>query len=207
MPIASGIFSKNEKKGIDMKVLLGDFDKRYIAAIKNGDKKAFAQVYEHYWKKLLTISFQHTKDKELAEEIVQDVFISLWQRRNNLEIEHLSSYLATAVKFSTFKMLHRTRRQEMIRDAVLPKDDHQLDEEVIDARFLQEYVDGIVEKLPERCKLVFQLSRKEQKSHQEIAEELHISEKAVEANITRALKMLRVNLRRVGFGLFFFLFL
>lgn len=207
MPIASGIFSKNEKKGIDMKVLLGDFDKRYIAAIKNGDKKAFAQVYEHYWKKLLTISFQHTKDKELAEEIVQDVFISLWQRRNNLEIEHLSSYLATAVKFSTFKMLHRTRRQEMIRDAVLPKDDHQLDEEVIDARFLQEYVDGIVEKLPERCKLVFQLSRKEQKSHQEIAEELHISEKAVEANITRALKMLRVNLRRVGFSLFFFLFL
>lgn len=207
MPIASGIFSKNEKKGIDMKVLLGDFDKRYIAAIKNGDKKAFAQVYEHYWKKLLTISFQHTKDKEMAEEIVQDVFISLWQRRDNLEIEHLSSYLATAVKFSTFKMLHRTRRQEMIRDAVLPKDDHQLDEEVIDARFLQEYVDGIVEKLPERCKLVFQLSRKEQKSHQEIAEELHISEKAVEANITRALKTLRINLRRVGFSLFFFLFL
>lgn len=189
-----------------MKVLLGDFDKQYVAAIKNGDKEAFAQVYEYYWKKLLAISFQHTKDKEMAEEIVQDVFISLWQRRNNLEIEHLSSYLATAVKFSTFKMLHRTRRQEMIRDAVLPKDDHQLDEEVIDARFLQEYVDGIVEKLPERCKLVFQLSRKEQKSHQEIAEELHISEKAVEANITRALKMLRINLRRVGFGLFFFLF-
>ncbi|PRD48949.1 RNA polymerase sigma-70 factor [Sphingobacterium haloxyli] len=191
-----------------MKVLFDNFDKKqYVTAIKNGDKEVFAQVYAYYWKRLLAISFQHTNDKEMAEEIVQDVFISLWQRRNILEIEHLSSYLATAVKFSTFKMLHRTRRQEMIRDAVLPKNDHQLDEEVIDARFLQEYVDGIVEKLPERCRLVFQLSRKDQKSHQEIAKELHISEKAVEANITRALKVLRINLRRVGFSLFFLFFI
>lgn len=190
-----------------IKVLLSNFDKQYVAAIKNGDKEAFAEVYEHYWKKLLALSFRHTKDKEMAEEIVQDVFVSLWQRRNDLEIEHLSSYLATAVKFSTFKRLHHARRQEMIRNAVLPKADQQLDEQAIDARFLQEYVDGIVEKLPDRCRLVFQLSRKDQKSHQEIAEELQISEKAVEANITRALKVLRINLRRVGFSMFFFFFL
>src|SRR5690606_12417246 len=194
------------KKGeMGMKNLPRDLDKRWVASLKRGDREAFAVIYEYYWKKLLAVSFQHTKDKEMAEGIVQDVFISLWQRRNNLEIESLSSYLATAVKFSTFKTLYRMRRQEMIRDAVLPKDDHQLDEQVIDVRFLQEYVDGIVEKLPERCKLVFQLSRKEQKSHQEIAEELRISEKAVEANITRAVKVLRINLRRVGFSLFFLL--
>lgn len=188
-----------------IKVLLNDFDKQYVAAIKNGDKEAFAHVYEYYWKKLLAVSFRHTKDKEMAEEIVQDVFVSLWQRRKDLEIEHLSNYLATAVKFATFKRLHRTRRQEMIREAILPKEAQQLDEQAIDARFLQEYIDGVVEKLPERCKLVFQMSRNAQKSHQEIAKELQISEKAVEANITRALKVLRVNLRRVGFSLLFFL--
>ena len=189
-----------------MKLFRADSDKQQIAAIRNGDEKAFARVYEHYWKKLLAISFQHTKDKGMAEEIVQEVFVSLWQRRNELEIQHLSSYLATAVKFATFKMLQRSRQQELIRDAVLPKDFQQLDEQAIDARFLQEYVDGIVEKLPERCKLVFQLSRDAQKSHQEIAQQLHISQKAVEANITRALKVIRINLRRVGFSLFLFLF-
>src|SRR5690606_5523362 len=189
-----------------MKLFRADSDKQQIAAIRNGDEKAFARVYEHYWKKLLAISFQHTKDKGMAEEIVQEVFVSLSQRRNELEIQHLSRYLATAVKIATFKMLQRSRQQELIRDAVLPKDCQRLDEQAIDARFLQEYVDGIVEQLPERCKLVFQLSRDAQKSHQEIAQQLHISQKAVEANITRALKVIRINLRRVGFSLFLFLF-
>src|SRR5690606_38580174 len=143
---------------IGMKLFMADLDWQQVADIRNGEENAFGRVYDHYWKKLLAISFQHTKDKGMAEEIVQEVFVSLWQRRNELEIQHLSSYLATAVKFATFKMLQRSRQQELIRDAVLPKDFQQLDEQAIDARFLQEYVDGIVEKLPERCKLVFQLS-------------------------------------------------
>ncbi len=67
-----------------MKLFRVDSDKQQIAAIRNGDEKAFARVYEHYWKKLLAISFQHTKDKGMAEEIVQEVFVSLWQRRNSL---------------------------------------------------------------------------------------------------------------------------
>lgn len=178
----------------------------WVSAIRSGDEEAFAQVYDHYWRTLLALSYQYTKDKALAEEIVQDVFVSLWQRRTDLVIDSLSAYLATAIKFSTFKALHRAKRQALIRETVLAQSSVQLDEEAIDARFLKEYVDGIVEKLPERCKLVFQMSRESHKSHQEIAQELAISEKAVEANITRALKVLRVNLRKVGFTLFFFLF-
>ncbi len=183
-----------------------DSESVWLAAIRDSDKEAFGQVYAHYWRKLLALSYQYTKDKEMAEEIVQDVFVSLWQRRADLIIDSLAAYLATAIKFSTFKALHRAKKQALIRESVLSHNYVQLDEEAIDARFLKEYVDGIVETLPERCKLVFQLSRESQKSHQEIAQELEISEKAVEANITRALKVLRLSLRKVGFSLFFFLF-
>ncbi|WP_085471107.1 RNA polymerase sigma-70 factor [Sphingobacterium psychroaquaticum] len=183
-----------------------EFEKKWIASIRIGDKEIFGEIYDHYWKRLLAISFQHTKDKELAEEIVQDVFVSVWQRRQDVKIDNLDRYLATAVKFSTFKFLQRRRRQELIREEVLPHDQMQLDEEAIDARFLQEYVNGVVETLPDRCRLVFQLSRSEQMTHREIADTLDISEKAVEANITRALKVLRVSLRKVGFTFLAFLF-
>ncbi|QBQ42075.1 RNA polymerase sigma-70 factor [Sphingobacterium psychroaquaticum] len=183
-----------------------EFEKKWIASIRIGDKEIFGEIYDHYWKRLLAISFQHTKDKELAEEIVQDVFVSVWQRRQDVQIDNLDRYLATAVKFSTFKFLQRRRRQELIREEVLPHDQMQLDEEAIDARFLQEYVNGVVETLPDRCRLVFQLSRSEQMTHREIADTLDISEKAVEANITRALKVLRVSLRKVGFTFLAFLF-
>ena len=186
--------------------MVKDLDNDWVVSLKEGSRDAFGEIYAHYWKSLLSVAYGHTKDKEMAEEIVQDVFVSLWQRRDQVDIQSLSAYLATAVKFATFKTLQRSRRQEQIREDVLPQHGQQLDEEAIDARFLKEYLDGVIENLPDRCRLVFQLSRDAQKSHQEIAEQLSISEKAVEANITRALKVLRVNLRRVGFGLFFFFF-
>lgn len=175
-------------------------------ALVEGSEEAFAAIYDRYWKILLGLAYKHTRDKMLAEEIVQEVFVSLWRRRTEVKIDALSSYLATAVKFTTFKQIQRTRRQEEIRDTVLPVDGKQLDEEYIDARFLQEYINGLVEKLPEKCQLIFRLSREEHKTNKEISSALNVTEKAVEAQITRALKTLRLNLRKVGFSFFLFLF-
>lgn len=182
-----------------------DLEKQWIVSLQQGDRQAFADIYDFYWKKLLAIAFTLTKDKDTAEEIVQEVFVSLWNRRESVKIVSLSHYLATAVKFSTFKALQRARRREEILSAEMSQDAFQQDQNTIDARFLQEYLHGVVDSLPERCKLVFQLSRDEHYSNREIAAELQISEKAVEANITRALKVLRVQLRKVGFIFLFFL--
>lgn len=182
-----------------------DLEKQWIVSLQQGDRQVFADIYDFYWKKLLSIAFNLTKDKESAEEIVQEVFVSLWKRRETLQILSLSHYLATAVKFSTFKVLQRARRHEQILNSEMPQLAYQQDQNMIDARFLQEYLHDVVNTLPERCKLVFQLSRDEYYSNREIAAELQISEKAVEANITRALKVLRVQLRKVGFIFLFFL--
>ncbi|MEC3878233.1 RNA polymerase sigma-70 factor [Parapedobacter sp. 10938] len=182
-------------------------DEELIAALADSDQFAFTEIYERYWKKLLAISLRHTEDQTLAEEIVQEVFIALWNRRNQVVIRSLDGYLATAIKFGALKSIYKARRHQEIEQTNVYHADQQLDEEKIDARFLKEYVDGIIEQLPEKCKLVFRYSREEYKSNREIAQALSISEKAVEAHITRALRFLRLNLRKAGiFCLPFFFF-
>lgn len=177
-----------------------------IAAWNAGEERAFATIYDTYWSQLLAIAYRLTGDKEQSEEIVQEVFVSLWRRRNEVKIETVSAYLATAVKFSCFKMIQRTRRQRELQEQFAVVDLYE-EEQAIDARFLKEYLDGVVEELPERCRLVFRMSREQMMSHKEISAELAISQKAVEAQISKALKVLKLNLRKVGFVFLFTLFI
>jgi RNA polymerase sigma-70 factor (ECF subfamily) len=171
-----------------------------------GEEGIFSKIYDAYWNQLLAAAYKLTRDKELAEEIVQEVFLSLWRRRHNLHIQSLSHYLATAVKFATFKMLQRTKRHQELQGQEFPNPQIHLEEELIDVKFLQEYLNGVVEHLPEKCKLVFRMSREDLNSNKEISGELAISEKTVEAHITKALKILKLSLRKVGFVFFIFLF-
>lgn len=170
------------------------------------DGDAFSVVYNTYWNPLLAIAYRITHDKDQAEDIVQEVFVSLWHRRKEINIVSLPNYLATAVKFATFKSLQRKRRQNEILQQETNPLQLQLDDEAVEAKFLKEYLDGIVEKMPERCRLVFRMSRDEQKTNKEISSELEITEKAVEAHITKALKILKSSLRKVGL-IFVFLLL
>jgi len=135
----------------------------------------------------------------LAEEIVQEIFVGLWTRRNKMPIESIDAYLATAVKFSVFKFFYRQRRRNQIENSNYNKDSSTLTEEQIEARFTQEYINGLVEQLPEKCKLVFKYSRNAGLSIPEISREMGIAEKTVESHLTKGLKMLRFNLRRAGF--------
>lgn len=181
-------------------------DAELADAWNRGEEWAFSSIYDTYWNSLLAIAYRLTQDKEQSEEIVQEVFVSLWHRRQEVNIVALPNYLATAVKFSTFKSLQRTKRHEELHAQEFATERIHLDEEAIDAKFLKEYLDGIVEHLPDKCKLVFRMSREDLKSNKEISGELAISEKAVEAHITKALKVLKLSLRKVGFAFLFALF-
>lgn len=175
-------------------------DKVLLSLLKESDEDAYTQIYNRYWKKLLAIAFIHTKSKAESEEIVQEVMISLWDRRNEVEILSLNSYLATAIRFSVFKRIYQNRRRQEI-DVQIQKSNYSLDVEEIDARFLKEYISSIVEQLPEKCKIVFKSSREDYKPNAQIAHEQGISEKTVEAHLTRAIKVLRVNLKKAGITL------
>lgn len=173
-------------------------EQEVLIGLRNGDKQAFTAIYEHYSRQLLAMAYNYTKEKSAAEEIVQEVFVGLWERRNKLLIQSLGPYLATAIKFSVFRTLHRDRkRKELLKQHYLPEEIG-LDEAKINARFLQEYINGIVEQLPPQCQLVFKYSRERELSIPEIATEMGIAEKTVEAHLSKALKEVRRNLKDSG---------
>lgn len=179
-------------------------DQQLLSLLTTGDETAFAELYNRYWKKLLAIAYHHTKDKMLAEEIVQEIFINLWTRKNSPPIDSIEAYLATAVKFSVYKFFYRQKRHTEIENGTCGKDVSFLSEQQIEARFTQEYINGLVEKLPEKCRLVFKYSRNAGLSIPEISREMDIAEKTVEAHLTKGLKMLRFNLKRAGYLLLMF---
>lgn len=173
-------------------------DTELLDEIKAGNKAAFNELFNRYWKKLLAISYNYTKDQSAAEETVQEVFIGLWNRRQDLNIQSLAPYLATAVKFSVLASIQQQKRREELALNNYKINPVTLAEEEIYARFLQEQIDGIVERLPEKCRLVFKYSRNQGLSIPEIADEMSISQKTVEAHLGKALKTIRKDLNNSG---------
>ncbi|PAW94804.1 RNA polymerase subunit sigma-70 [Mucilaginibacter sp. MD40] len=170
-----------------------------IKSLKNGSEDAITEIYERYWQKMLAIAYNHLKDKNAAEEVVQQVFINLWDRRENLSINSLPNYLATAVKYSVFRELYRQKRKaELVNEVYQLHGERDFDDERIYARFLEDHLNGLVEQLPEKCRLVFRYSRYEGMNIREIARELNVAEKTVEAHLTKALKFIKYSLRQAG---------
>jgi RNA polymerase sigma-70 factor (ECF subfamily) len=172
-------------------------DDELMQCLQTGEEKAFTEIYDRYWEKLLAIGYYHTRDKQSAEDIVHDVMTSLWARRSDLKIQSVNAYLATAVKFAVFKWIARDkkRREALAR---LHSSEHFSDvEEKLEAKFLQEYLRGELEQLPEKTRLVFNYSRNKEFTITGIAKKTDLSPKAVEYHITKALRALRNKLQKI----------
>ncbi|HTJ12964.1 MAG TPA: RNA polymerase sigma-70 factor [Dinghuibacter sp.] len=174
-------------------------DQALLALLREGQETAFTEIYRRYWERLLGVGYAYTRNKEAAEEIVHDVLLRLWRQRTDVRIDSLGAYLGTAVKFSVFKALLKERRRSEIRARMPLIEADSRDEEMIEARFLKDYLDGVIESLPEKCRLVYRYSRGEQLSLVEIAERMQISPKTVESHITKALRTLRHSLQAIFF--------
>ncbi|WP_276089145.1 RNA polymerase sigma-70 factor [Pedobacter sp. JY14-1] len=166
-------------------------DQELVALLKQGDHPAFTELFNRYWNRLLAIAYNHTRDKSDAEEIVQQVFISLWDKRNEMEISQPERYLATAVKFTVFNNYYRKQKRTAALIGRMPfQEAYEIEDEIL-ARFLKEQIDNIVTTLPEKCRLVFKYSREGGMKNREIADEMGISEKTVEAHLGKALKVIK----------------
>ena len=168
-----------------------------IQRLRSGDEAAFTEIYNRHWEKLLAIGYYHTQNKQAAEDIVHEVMISLWIRKADVEIQSLQAYLGTAVKFAVFKAIARDRRRrDLLRTN--QKNLYAADiEDKLDARFLQEYLHGAVEKLPEKARLIFTYSREQELSISEISKKMDLSPKAVEYHMTKAMRALRKILTQI----------
>ncbi|MFZ4261381.1 RNA polymerase sigma-70 factor [Sphingobacterium sp. HJSM2_6] len=171
-------------------------DQELLLLLKDSNEQAFAVLYKRYWKKMFAIATHKLKRMEEAEEIVQDIFFSLWTRRASMEITSgLNQYLAVSVKYRVLKSLqHQNKTANFINSLVNQSEVDHGTEDYLAFEELQQELAKYVQELPEKCKLVFHLSRDLGLSHREISDQLGIAEKTVEAHLTKAIKHLRTRL-------------
>ena len=172
-------------------------EQELLKRLQSNDEQAFTEIYNRYWEKLLAIGFYFSHDKHVAEDIVHEVMMSLWIRKSDLDIQSLEAFLGTAVKFAVFKTISREKRRKELLAAHTSNTLVSDTEAKLDARFLQDYLNGVIEQLPEKAQLVFHYRRNEELSITEIAGKMDLSPKAVEYHLTKALKSLKATLGRI----------
>lgn len=167
-------------------------------------------MYDAYWEEIFVYVLKVMKDKEEAQDIVQELFISVWNRRKELEIQSsLRGYLFTGARYITLRHIQNSaRRKDLIKgfsDSVQNTANAAVSLEV---KELDKQIETCLnEDMPERMRLIFRLSREEQLSYREIARQLNISEETVRKQIYYALKILRSKIQGSTFlFLFFFIF-
>lgn len=180
-------------------------DQELTALLKEGNEQAFTEIYERY--DSLLYSYAHTKlrSKQEAQDIIQEVFTALWNKRFDFNLEtSLTSYLFTAVRNKSFDLFsHRkveakymASLQNFIEDAGVYADF------LIRENDLKIIIEKEIQALPPRMREAFELSRKNRLSYKEIAMIMDVSEQTVSTQIKRALRVLRVRL-----GLFIWIFM
>jgi RNA polymerase sigma-70 factor, ECF subfamily len=162
-----------------------------------GDKGAFNQLIESYYTSLCRSALKYIRSKEQAEEIVQDVFVSLWERRETIVVTtSLAAYLHTSVKYQSINALKK-KLARPDTEAGFPEHFHPTTNEVDElfaGKELEELVQDAITALPARCRIVFDLSRNAGLTYNEIATQLDISPKTVETQISIALARIKAHL-------------
>ena len=166
--------------------------------IKKGDDKAFEEVFRAYFKPLTIFSVQIVKDIEVAEEIVQEFFVKWLEDTNSINIKSsLKNYLYRSVYNSSLNYLKHNKVKSVARDYFMVNADVKHEEvfEKIKQIELEHNIHLAINKLPVKCKNVFEMSRVDGKKNSEIADALEISIRTVETHISNALKIMRVELK------------
>jgi RNA polymerase sigma-70 factor (ECF subfamily) len=176
-------------------------EQQQLRKIRKGDITSFERLFHNYYKGLFGYAAGLIRNSELAEEIVQDVFYNIWKNRESLRITHnWQSYLYRAVYNNSMMALRRIRRDQELQEGMKagyePFTGDALQE--MELRELSDLVSQVIGELPERTREIFLLNRQEGLKYREIAGQLSISVKTVEAHMGKALRTLRSCLEKYG---------
>jgi RNA polymerase sigma-70 factor (family 1) len=158
------------------------------------DYAAFTELYHRYWNTLMTAAGKRIASMEIAEELVQDVFLSFFLRRKEIQVNiSVEAFLKAALRHQVFKVYRSQKIHEQYVDSILAENSPKvaLPDALMEAKQLREQVYKVADKMPDKCREVFLLSRFEQLSHKEIAEKLDISVNTVKKHINKAVAILR----------------
>ncbi len=169
-------------------------DSEIIGRIRQGDEREFESLFRSSYVPLVRYARTLIRDHDTAEEIVQDLFFTIWKDRKKLQIESsLNGYLYRAVHnrclhyINHIKVVEKYARETAFSETEI----NETPSDILNYSDLQAKIAGIIERLPEKCGKIFCMSRFEGLKYSEIAQKLSVSVKTVEANMGRALKEFR----------------
>ncbi len=171
-------------------------DIQLLTGLKEGRETAYRQLFQQYFEPLTYFANKYLQDVDASKDIVQGVFSQLYQGREELSINtSVKSYLYRAVTNRSLNEIKSSKLHQQHHSDIKATADTEFSENSMELNELEMKIMKIVEGLPERTREVFKLSRFEHKTNQEIADELNISKRTVETQISNALKILRQALK------------
>jgi RNA polymerase sigma-70 factor, ECF subfamily len=159
----------------------------------------FEQVYNEHFERLYRYAFSITKSKDLAEDVVEEVFVSIWERQNgHIEIKDLKNYLYVSTKHEAVRLVSKDPNRFLYTDyeEIIQIADTIDPETILMGNELQEIIAEAILSLPAHCALVYDMVKNQGKSYGEVSQELGISKKTVESHICKALAKLRKHLQQ-----------
>jgi len=168
-----------------------------IQALSKGDLKAYEMFFKTHYNHLCNYANTFLKDRDEAEEVVQNAFMTLWEKRQTLQITgQIKSYMFSMVQNSCLNVLkHRKVKQKHEHEVLASVSEADDDEISLQSSELETQIFSALQKLPEKCRMIFKLSRFEELKYAEIAEKLDISVKTVENQMGKALRLMREELK------------
>ena len=167
--------------------------------IQQGNIKEFERLFRKMYTELCHYALRFVKDMDVAEEVVQDLFYNYWKNKDRININtSLKSYLYQATKNRCLKVIeHNSVRERYVQEIQAQQVEHSFEaDQTVETEELTQIIDNTLDQLPERCRQIFIMSRFEGMKYHEIAEKLSVSIKTVEANMGKALKIFRINLKQ-----------
>jgi RNA polymerase sigma-70 factor (ECF subfamily) len=173
-------------------------DNDLLQLLKESDHTAYNEIYRRYFYLTYTHAYKKLRDEEAAKDIVQEVFATLWFKRDfNLPQSNLPGYLFTAVRNKIFDLFAHQQVEAKYADSLkdyLSNHSNAPTDHLVRENELKAYIEKEIQALPPKMKLIFEMSRKENLSHKEIAEQLNISENNVSKQVNNALRVLKTKL-------------
>lgn len=172
-------------------------DEVLLKLLKISDELAFKEIYRRYWQKLFFAALRKIKNRDVAEDIIQTVFLDLWEKRERHSIKNISAYLLTSVKYQVINYIKSaiTKKAHLYQINESRKTEDNNNELALLVKELNEAINKAIHRLPQKTQTIFRLSRFERQSNKDISHLMDVSEKVVEYHITQSLKVLRLYLR------------
>lgn len=170
-------------------------------AVRCDNEAAFARLFDRYWTRVYNAAYRYLKDSEASEEVVHDIFLNIWNRRHELDIQAFENFLVTAARYQVYNKMRTAKQPLIYRDTeqfehkaiALNKGAEHVEHEELEQRLF-----AYIRQLPKRCQEIFLLSRMDHLSNQEIASHLGVSKRTVENQLAVAVKHLKGCFRHIA---------